>query len=164
MTIEVDKKELEKEQLEFYKKCEILKASDNRITDVLVRVENGRDKQWVKFTKRDRVAYIIAILAETFCEKYESKKLNNDEPLSELSVMDELLTHYRVKALTYELENDREGQGGGVYGKYLTYKKFYLEAKNKCLLYKTSRNFWRAGFIAVCCFELIKTILEIWIK
>lgn len=162
--MDVDNKEIEQEQLEFYTKCEILNASDNRITDVLVRVENGRGKQWVKFTKRDRVSYILAILAETFCEKYENKKLNKDEPLSELSVMDELLTHFRVKALTYELENDRNGKKGVIYDKYLTYKKFYIEAKGKCLLYKTSRNFWRAGFIAVVCVELLKMILEIWTK
>lgn len=162
--MDVDNKKIEEEQLEFYKKCEILNASDNRITDVFVRVENERDKQWVKFTKRDRVAYILAILAETFCEKYENKKLNKDEPLSELSVMDELLTHFRVKALTYELENDRDGKEGVFYGKYLTYKKFYIEAKNKCLLYKTSRNFWKAGFIVICCFTLLKMILEIWTK
>jgi hypothetical protein len=158
-------KEIEDElQLEFYKKCEILKASDNCITDVLVRVENGRDKQWVRFTKKDRVAYILAILAETFCEKYESKYLGKEEPLSELAVMDELLTHFRVKALTYELKNDREGAEGLFYSKYIIYKKFYIEAKSKCLLYKTSRNFWRAGFIAVVCVELLKMILEIWTK
>lgn len=162
--MDVDNKKIEKEQLEFYKKCEILNASDNRITDVLVRVENEQGKQWVKFTKKDRVAYILAILAETFCAKYESKNLGKEEPLSELSVMDELLTHFRVKALTYELGNDRDGAEGVFYGKYLTYKKFYIEAKGKCLLYKTSRNFWRAGFIAVVCVELLKMILEIWIK
>lgn len=159
-----DKKTEEELQLEFYKKCEILNTSDNRITDVLVRVENGRDKQWVKFTKKDRVAYILSIMAETFCEKYESKNLGKEDPLSELSVMDELLTHFRVKALTYELENYRDGKEGVFYGKYLTYKKFYIEANGKCLLYKTSRNFWRAGFIAVVCVELLKMILEIWTK
>lgn len=163
--MDVDDKKTEEElQLEFYKKCEILNTSDNRITDVLVRVENGRNKQWVKFTKKDRVAYILAILAETFCEKYESKNLGKEDPLSELSVMDELLTHFRVKALTYEVENYREGKEGAFYGKYLTYKKFYIETKGKCLLYKTSRNFWRAGFIAVVCVELLKMILEIWTK
>ena len=162
--MDVDNKEIEQEQLEFYTKCEILNASDNRITDVLVRVENGRGKQWVKFTKEDRVFYILAILAETFCEKYENKKLNKDEPLSELTVMDELLTHFRVKALAFELENDRNGGMGLYYDKYLSYKKFYIEAKGKCLLYKTSRNFWRAGFIAVVCVELLKMILEIWTK